>query len=120
MNDERSIREIPLDRIEILNPRERNRKVFQEMVASIRTLGLKKPITVAPRNEGADERYVLVCGQGRIEAFQALGQKTIPALVIDASDEDAFVMSLVENIARRNPQPGELLQTIRDLEQRGY
>lgn len=120
MNEERSIREIPLDRIEILNPRERNQKVFQEMVASIRALGLKKPITVTPRNDGGEERYVLVCGQGRVEAFQALGQKTIPALVVDASDEDAFLMSLVENIARRNPRPGELLQTIRHLEQRGY
>mgnify|MGYP002631559729 CR=1 FL=1 len=120
MNEERSIREIPLDRIEILNPRERNQKVFQEMVASILALGLKKPITVTPRSEGGEERYVLVCGQGRVEAFQVLGQKTIPALVVDASDEDAFVMSLVENIARRNPRPGELLQTIRQLEQRGY
>ena len=113
MNEERSIREIPLDRIEILNPRERNQKVFQEMVASIRALGLKKPITVAPRSEGGEERYVLVCGQGRVEAFQALGQKTIPALVVDASDEDAFVMSLVENIARRNPRPGECQRNVR-------
>jgi ParB family chromosome partitioning protein len=120
MNQGRSVREIALDRIEILNARERNQKIFKEMVASIKALGLKKPITVASRNEGGEERYVLVCGQGRVEAFHALGQKKIPALVIEASDEDAFVMSLVENIARRNPQPRELLQTIRDLEQRGY
>ena len=36
------------------------------------------------------------------------------------TDEDAFVMSLVENIARRQPKPVELLETIRALRQRGY
>ena len=120
MNDARIIRDIPIDRIEILNPRARNQKVFREMVASIEALGLKKPITVTARGTEGDERFALVCGQGRIEAFQALGQKTIPAMVIDASDEDAFVMSLVENIARRQPRHGEQLEAIRVLDQRGY
>lgn len=120
MSEAREIREIEIDRIEILNPRERNQKVFQEILASIRALGLKKPITVTPRGAGEDERFILVCGQGRVEAFQALGQTTIPALVVEATDEDAFVMSLVENIARRHPRPGEQLETIRTLQQRGY
>ena len=120
MNDARIIRDIPIDRIDILNPRARNQKVFREMVASIEALGLKKPITVTARGTEGDERFALVCGQGRIEAFQALGQKTIPAMVIDASDEDAFVMSLVENIARRQPRHGEQLEAIRVLDQRGY
>ena len=120
MNDARIIRDIPIDRIDILNPRVRNQKIFRELVASIEALGLKKPITVTKRGTGSDERFALVCGQGRIEAFQALGQKTIPAMVIDASDEDAFVMSLVENIARRQPRPAEQLEAIRVLHQRGY
>ena len=120
MIDARIIRDIPIDRIDILNPRVRNQKIFRELVASIEALGLKKPITVTKRGSGSDERFALVCGQGRIEAFQALGQKTIPAMVIDASDEDAFVMSLVENIARRQPRPAEQLEAIRVLHQRGY
>jgi ParB family chromosome partitioning protein len=114
------IRHIPIERIEILNPRERNQKVFREIVASIQALGLKKPITVTRRGEGAAERFVLVCGQGRVEAFKALGQSTIPALVVDASDEEAFVISLVENIARRQTPPFEQLETIRALQQRGH
>jgi ParB family transcriptional regulator, chromosome partitioning protein len=48
-------------------------------------------------------QYNLVCGQGRIEAFPALNQLTIPANVIDASREDPYLMNLVENIARRPP-----------------
>ena len=41
-------------------------------------------------------------------------------MIIDASDEDAFVMSLVENIARRQRRPAEQLEAIRVLSQRGY
>ena len=62
---------IPIERIDILNPRERNQKAFREIVASIKALGLKKPITVTRRGQGAEERYLLVCGQGRVEAFSA-------------------------------------------------
>ena len=38
---------IPLDRIEIVNPRVRNAKVFREIVDNIAKVGLKRPITVA-------------------------------------------------------------------------
>jgi ParB family chromosome partitioning protein len=120
MNKGATIREIEISAIEVLNPRERNQKVFQELVESIRVLGLKKPITVAGRATEDGQRYVLVCGQGRMEAFQALGQTMIPAQVIEASDDDAFVMSLVENIARHTPRTLELLEAIRSLKKRGH
>jgi ParB family chromosome partitioning protein len=55
-----------------------------------------------------------------MEAFIALDQKEIPAFVIHASEEDCLVMSLVENIARRQQQPLELFQTIAELRSRGY
>lgn len=120
MSRKAPIRDIPIDHVDILNPRERNQKVFQELVQSIRLLGLKKPITVTARTTAAGPRYVLVCGQGRMEAFKALGQTKIPAQVIEASDDEAFVMSLVENIARHTPRTLELLETIRSLRKRGH
>lgn len=121
MSAKAPIREIPIDAIDVLNPRERNQKVFQELVQSIRLLGLKKPITVTARaSASGEQRYALVCGQGRMEAFQALGQTHIPAQVVEASDDDAFVMSLVENIARHTPRTLELLETIRSLRKRGH
>lgn len=112
------IRTIPIADIHVLNPRSRNRKVFNELVTSIAHLGLKKPITVSPRKEGLG--YDLVCGQGRLEAFVALNQEKIPAVVIDASEEECFVMSLVENMARRQHSPLELIRQIGILRQRGY
>lgn len=119
--DAGEIRMIPIDRIDVLNPRERNKVVFDEIVANIKAIGLKKPITVTPRagTDGAD-RYLLVCGEGRMKAFQLLGDKSIPALVVQVSDEDAFIMSLAENIARRQCRPLELLAGIEQLQAKGY
>ena len=115
------IRMIPLDRIDVLNPRERNKVVFDEIVGNIKAIGLKKPITVTPRPgpDGA-ERYLLVCGEGRMKAFRSLGEKDIPALVVTVSDENAFIMSLAENIARRQYRPLELLAGIEQLRDQGY
>lgn len=112
---------IPIDRIDVLNPRERNKNTFEEIVGNIKAIGLKKPITVTPR-VGADgsERYLLICGEGRMKAFRQLGEQTIPALVVKVSDENAFIMSLTENIARRQYRPLELLAGIEQLRDKGY
>lgn len=112
---------VPIDRIEVLNPRERNPENFAKIVENIRAIGLKKPITVTPRPgiDGA-ERYVLVCGEGRLTAFRTLGETRIPALVVDASDEDAHLMGLSENIARRKYRALELLSGIWLLKDKGY
>src|SRR6202045_2758610 len=112
------IQMVPVDAITVLNPRARNRRVFHELITSIAHLGLKKPITVSHR--GTEPGYDLVCGQGRLEAFIALGQSEIPAIVIEASQEDCYVMSLVENLARRHPGSLELMREIGALKERGY
>lgn len=120
MNDE--VQMIPIDRIRILNPRHRDRRKFETIVQSIRSLGLKKPIQVSLRaaNEAEGPGYDLVCGQGRIEAFTALGHKEIPALVVEISKEDRLLRSLVENMARRQAAPLEMLTEIQRLKARGY
>jgi ParB family chromosome partitioning protein len=112
---------IPVDRIDVLNPRERNDRVFEEIVGNIKSIGLKKPITVTPRTgPDGEKHYLLVCGEGRLKAFKSLGEPKIPALVIEASDEDAFIMSLAENIARRQNRPLELLAGVEALRDKGY
>jgi ParB family chromosome partitioning protein len=112
---------IPIEQINVLNPRSRNKFTFQGVVSNISNIGLKKPITVARRLESPDGKpYDLVCGQGRLEAYTALGQTEIPALVQEATREDCFLMSLVENLARRAQLPIELLREISSLKARGY
>src|SRR5882762_6247847 len=112
---------LAIDQINVLNPRSRNKTVFQSIVSNISNIGLKKPITVAYRAESADGKpYDLVCGQGRLEAYIALGQTEIPAIVKEASKEECFLMSLVENVARRQQRPLEVLREITTLKARGY
>ncbi len=111
---------IPINRITVVNPRLRNKKVFKEIIGNIAEIGLKRPITVTRRAEAGGPYYDLVCGQGRLEAYKALGQKDVPALVVSANQEDCLVASLVENCARRQHRAIDLLQDIGGLKQRGY
>ena len=111
------IQQIPMDQIIILNPRSRNKRLFNTIVANIDHVGLKRPITITPRPDG---KYDLVCGQGRLEAYQALGAATIPSIIVTATKEDRYLMSLVENIARRRRTTSELLKEISTLKTRGY
>lgn len=110
---------IPIKKIHVLNPRARNKAKFSEIVTNVSKVGLKKPITVCARS-GSGGEYDLVCGQGRLEAFAQLGATHVPSFVIEASAEDRYVMSLVENLARRAPDSLELVRNIADLEKRGY
>jgi ParB family chromosome partitioning protein len=120
MKDE--IKLIPIDQIRILNPRHRDPKKFEIIIQSIRSLGLKKPIQVSLRTaqEAEGPGYDLVCGQGRIEAFKALGHTEIPAIIVEVSKEERLLRSLVENMARRFPKPIDLLREIERLKTAGY
>lgn len=112
---------IPIAAIEVLNPRERNQRIFDDIVGNIKQIGLKKPITVTSRpNADGEIRYLLVCGEGRMKAFKSLGETEIPAMVIDVDDDDAFIMSLAENIARRQCRTLELLAGVQRLRDQGY
>jgi ParB family chromosome partitioning protein len=111
---------IPVDAINVLNPRARNRRQHHEIVENISVIGLKRPITVSRRRTEDAVRYDLVCGEGRLEAFRLLGQTAIPAVVIDVAEAECLVMSLVENIARRQHRPIDLMAEIGNLVKRGY
>ena len=115
------IQMISLDRIRVLNPRARNKQVFAKLVENISSLGLKRPITVTPSNAQEPKGlFELVCGQGRYEAFCALGEREIPCVVVSASEADRFLISLVENLARRKHTNKDLLYSIQILSERGY
>jgi hypothetical protein len=57
MNDPApNVQMILIAEINVLNPRSRNKIVFQNIVSNISNLGLKKPITVARRPQSTDGR----------------------------------------------------------------
>ncbi len=111
---------IPLSDIALVNPRERGQRKYRQIVNNIANLGLKKPITVTPKGNGSDGKYYLVCGQGRLEAYQSLGEEMVPAIVVHVTREKLFLMSLVENLARRQHTTLELVGEIGALKERGY
>jgi ParB family chromosome partitioning protein len=111
---------IPLDKITVPNPRMRGKKKFKQIVANIAQVGLKRPITVAAsKNDDGETCYMLGCGQGRMEAFESLGQAEIPAFLIEATREDVLLISLVENLARRQHATIEHARDIAAMRDRG-
>jgi len=76
---------------------------LKELADSIRSEGLMQPITV--RRTG--DRYELIAGERRFRACQQLELRKITARVIEASDSSSAVMSLIENLQRRDLNPIE-------------
>lgn len=113
---------IPITSIRVVNPRVRDKRKFARVVDSIRNVGLKKPIQISPREaaKGEPGGYDLICGQGRMEAFLSLGYQEIPALITKVNKQEAMLLSLIENMARRNSSPVELVDEILRLKTCGY
>jgi len=109
---------IDISDIYIANPRRRNKFIHNEIKENIKTIGLKRPISVRPVHDG-DYKYALICGQGRLEAYIKYGESKIPAIIKDVDEETAHLMSLAENIARRTPRAAELMEDIRRMKTSG-
>lgn len=77
---------------------------LQELVDSIREVGLLQPVVV--RALGPDS-YELVMGERRLRAFRELGRTTIPAIVRDTTDDDLLRDALLENLHRAQLNPLE-------------
>lgn len=112
---------IPIGRVRVLNPRSRDEKKFGEIVENIKTIGLKRPVTVRVVSTGKDgDSYEIVCGQGRYEAFRAAGATHIPAIVQPYDRKKALLASLVENVARRSVRAIEQIGAIRWMHEQGH
>jgi ParB family transcriptional regulator, chromosome partitioning protein len=82
---------------------------IDELSRSIKKHGLLQPIIVRPINRG----FEIVAGHRRFQACKILRWKTIPAMVKDVSDKDAFELQLVENIQRKTLDPIEEAQAFK-------
>ncbi len=103
-----SIIEIELESIEVnpFQPRSYfNEEALRELASSIKELGVIQPITV--RKLG-NEKFQLVSGERRFRASKLIGNKTIPAYIRLANDQEMLEMALVENIQRKDLDPIEV------------
>lgn len=102
----------------IVNPRKRNRFIYEGIKENIINQGLKRPVTLRLYNANG-YKYALICGQGRLETFISHGEKQIPAIIKNVDEEMAHLMSLAENIARRNPRNAEFFAEIQRMKKSG-
>lgn len=82
---------------------------LDELVYSIREVGLLQPIVVRRRDPGADgaAHFELVAGERRWRASQVAGLPLIPAIVRDTADDDMLRDALLENLHRAQLNPLE-------------
>lgn len=113
----RSFMEIPLSMVAVSgNNLRKNFDNLNELVASVRILGVLEPILVRPLcpepstdGPGALGRYELVAGERRFRAASAVAEKNgglenyrIPAMVQEMSDDEAFDVMTIENLQRED------------------
>jgi len=95
-------------------------KALAELAASIRSSGLMQPVAVRPLERGADApggaAWELVAGERRWRAARIAGLDTIPALVVDLSDEESAAWAVVENLQREDLNPIETGEALRALQ----
>ena len=111
---------IPVDKIKVINPRSRDEAQFQMNVQSIDNNGLLMPICVNDSFLDETGLYELICGEGRLIAHQRLGKLEILAEVMTCPRKEAFLRSLVENLARSRPGTMEFARELKQLYDEGW
>lgn len=95
---------INIDVNKIIPNKNQPRKVFddkalEELSQSIKNYGIIQPITV---RKIYDDIYELVAGERRLKAVKLLNRDTIPAVIIEAREEESAAMALIENLQRED------------------
>jgi ParB/RepB/Spo0J family partition protein len=86
---------------------------LDELTDSVKDIGVLAPILV--RQSG--EQYEVIAGSRRVQAARQAGQTTIPAIVLEGTDLQAVLISLIENIQRKALTLAERVQTYQALQQ---
>ena len=100
--------QIPVAQVKV--DRENVRKsvgALGDLEDSIEHYGVIEPIIV--RKDGAN--YRVVAGNLRLTAARNVGLKTIPAIVKEMTDSEAFIESAIENLQRHDLVPQERAET---------
>lgn len=86
-----------------------NHDQIQELATSIKKEGLLQPIVI--REDGKDEdgrpTYQIIAGERRWQACQQLHMKKVPVRIMQANDDKALQLALIENVQRTDLNPIE-------------
>lgn len=111
---------IQIDKIRVINSRNRDETQFALNVQSIEANGQLKDIRVNDKFLTKDGFYELICGEGRLIAQQRLGKTQIRAEIVTCTRKQAYLESLVENLARSRPGTMEFARELKTLHDEGW
>ncbi|UQN08361.1 ParB/RepB/Spo0J family partition protein [Deinococcus sp. QL22] len=95
---------VPLQNIQIRPSQPRrhfSEGALASLVQSVREQGVLQPVLVRPVTGG----YELIAGERRVRAAQLAGLTAVPAVVRDATDEQADLLAALENLQREDLNP---------------
>ncbi|MHB8276681.1 MAG: ParB/RepB/Spo0J family partition protein [Candidatus Humimicrobiaceae bacterium] len=105
---------IPLEKV-FANPNQPRKTFYEESIselaASIKEHGVLNPIIVRP----SGEKYEIIAGERRFRAAGQAGLKEVPAIIKKVSDEDAKIISLIENIQREDLNDVDRATALKEL-----
>jgi ParB family chromosome partitioning protein len=111
---------IPVDKIIVPNSRTRDEKQFEMNVKSIENNGQLKDVRVNDKFLDKDGVYELIFGEGRLIAHQRLSKSHIRAEVVTCTRKQAYLESLVENLARSRPGTMDFARELKRLHDAGW
>jgi ParB family chromosome partitioning protein len=117
---QRRIEYIPIEKIKVINSRTRDENQFTLNVQNIEAIGLQMPVRVNDKFVESTGLYELICGEGRLNAHKQLRKETIEAEVVTCSRKQAYLESLVENIARGTPGTMDFARELKRLHDEGW
>ena len=111
------LKEVPIAQVKP-NPNQ-PRKVMDEdsltaFAASIKQQGVMQPITVRRIDDGS---YQIIMGERRWQAARIAELATVPIIERQASDSEAMVLALVENLQREDLNPHDAALALRSLQE---
>ncbi len=84
---------------------------LRELMDSIKEHGILQPLVVTRQGDA----YELIAGERRWRSAKALGLKTVPALIREASEQKKLELALIENLQRQDLDPVETARAYRRL-----
>ena len=106
---------IPLSQIESFRSQPRknfDEEKLAELADSIRQHGVIQPLTVRKLSSGY---YQIIAGERRWRAARLANLEEVPAVVIEADDQKAMELAMIENLQREDLNPMEEAEGFRSL-----
>lgn len=96
--------------------RKQPRKIFNEdalieLAESIKQYGVLEPLLVSKK----EDYYEIIAGERRWRAAKEAGLKEVPVIIREFTDQEAFEISLIENLQREDLNPIEEAQAYKRL-----